>query len=156
MAITPENERGWAMFCHLSSLLWIPLAAIGLPIPFASIVLPLVVWAARRRESDFIDHHGRESLNFQLSMLLYGFVLLLIGVVFVFIIAVFFGLEGFNSSDPSTFVGALIGGAVAYVGFLVLWGVLQTVLVAIAGVQAVQGKKSRYPLTIRFIPAGKS
>jgi uncharacterized Tic20 family protein len=155
MAITPENERGWAMFCHLSALLWIPFAAIGLPIPFASIVLPLVVWAARRRESNFIDYHGRESLNFQLSMLIYGFVLVLIGVGIALFAILVFGFEQFDPNDPTAIVGAMAG-AFAYIAFLIVWAVIQTILVVIAGVQAVQGNKSRYPLTIRFIPAGKS
>ncbi|MDB9493871.1 DUF4870 domain-containing protein [Spirulina major CS-329] len=155
MTISPENERGWAMFCHLSSLLWIPLAAIGLPIPFASLVIPLIVWSARRRESNFIDYHGRESLNFQISMLIYGFVLVLIGLgIGVFLIVVV-GFEQFDSNNPIAAMNVLAG-AFAYVAFLIVWAIIQTIIVVIVGVQAVQGKKSRYPLTIRFIPTSKS
>jgi hypothetical protein len=82
---------------------------------------PLVVWLVKRGDSPEIDAHGKEALNFQISMLLYTlisgvFCLILIGFVFI----------------------------------AVLW-VLNAVFVIIASIQASEGKFYRYPMTIRFI-----
>ena len=60
------RERFSAVLCHL-------LAIPGLLVPpLAGMVLaPLVVWLLKRRESVFVDVHGRKAINFQLSVLLY-------------------------------------------------------------------------------------
>ena len=75
----------------------------------------------KRGDSPEIDAHGKEALNFQISMLIYNvvaavFCLILIGFVFL----------------------------------AILW-VLNAVLVIIAAIQASDGKFYRYPMTIRFI-----
>ncbi|NEP28916.1 MAG: hypothetical protein F6K49_45980, partial [Moorea sp. SIO3I6] len=36
------------MLCHLSSLLWIPLLIMGLPIPLANLAGPLMIWLNKR------------------------------------------------------------------------------------------------------------
>jgi uncharacterized protein len=74
-----KDVRMWAMFCHLA-------AFAGYFIPFGNIVGPLVVWQIKKDESPFIDFHGREAVNFQISYTIYGFVaalsiMLLIGMV---------------------------------------------------------------------------
>jgi len=51
------------------------------------IVGPLIIWLAKRVDSPEIDAHGKESLNFQLSMLIYnviaGILCLLFAILFV-------------------------------------------------------------------------
>ncbi len=69
-----QETRQWAMACHLSSLI----AYAG--VPFGNIVGPLVIWLIKREESPFIDAHGKESLNFQITMTLYGFASLILFV----------------------------------------------------------------------------
>lgn len=32
-----RQAQTWAMWCHLASLVWIPLAVIGLPIPYKQV-----------------------------------------------------------------------------------------------------------------------
>ena len=55
----------WTVLCHASAFL-------GFFIPAAGHVLgPLLVWLLKRDESPEIDAHGKESLNFQLSMFIY-------------------------------------------------------------------------------------
>ncbi len=82
---------------------------------------PLVVWLAKRADSPEIDAHGKESLNFQLSMLIYD----AIAVILCFV-----------------FVGIPI--------LVVLW-IMNTVLVIVASIQASEGKLYRYPFAIRLI-----
>jgi uncharacterized protein len=112
---TPSDVRTWCVLCHASALL-------GLFFHFLGHVLgPLIVWLLKRGDSPEIDRYGKESLNFQISMLIYDAVAAILCVVLI-------GIP------------LLIG----------LW-VLNTVLVIIASVKAGQGEFYRYPFTIRFI-----
>jgi uncharacterized protein len=66
-AITPlptQDERTWGMIAHLA-------AFAGLILPFAgSVIGPLVVWLIKRDQSEFVADQGKESLNFNISVLL--------------------------------------------------------------------------------------
>jgi uncharacterized Tic20 family protein len=109
------NVRTWNALCHASSLL-------GVFFHFPGHLLgPLIVWLVKRGDSPEIDAHGKEALNFQISMLIYNvvaavFCLILIGFVFL----------------------------------AALW-VLNVVFAIIAAMHASDGKFYRYPMTIRFI-----
>lgn len=120
----PSESRNWAMGAHLSAFVgaWVALAFVG----------PLVIWLIRRDQGDaFAEHHAKEALNFNLSMLVY-----LVG-------------------------GAIIGGILTVVtlgiGLIVLAPVALAlvvgwvVLTILAAVKASNGEGYRYPLTIRFV-----
>jgi len=62
-----QDERMWAMLCHLSTL-------SGFIIPFGNIIGPLVIWLTKKEGSVLIDDQGKEALNFQISMTIYSFV----------------------------------------------------------------------------------
>jgi uncharacterized Tic20 family protein len=111
----PSNVRTWNILCHASALLGVFLHFPG------HLLGPLIVWLAKRDDSPEIDAHGKESLNFQISMLIYNVV-------------------------AAVFCLVLIG----FAFLLVLW-VLNTVFVIVASIQASEGKFYRYPMTIRFI-----
>jgi len=103
------------VLCHASALL-------GVFFHFPGHILgPLIVWLVKRGESPEIDAHGKESLNFQISMLIYD----VIAGILCFIV-----------------IGFLI--------LIILW-VLNAVLVIIASIKASEGKFYRYPFTIRFL-----
>jgi uncharacterized Tic20 family protein len=74
---TPENqdERMWAMFCHLSAL-------FGFIFPFGNIIGPLVIWLIKKEEYALVNDQGKESVNFQISITIY----ILISVVLIFIV----------------------------------------------------------------------
>jgi len=112
--VLSESERNWAMFCHLSSF-------ASVVVPFGGIIGPLICWSSRRYESHFIDEHGKASLNFQLSILLYT--LVCIPLMFIIIGFVFFG-------------GLLI---------------LELVCVITASIRAARGESYSYPISIPFI-----
>ncbi len=112
--ILTESERNWAMFCHLSTF-------SGVIIPFGGIIGPLICWSSKKQDSKFVDDNGKQSINFQLSMLLY----FIICIPLMFII-----------------VGILIAVAL---------GILELVCVIIASIKAGKGEDYRYPLTIPFI-----
>jgi hypothetical protein len=62
------KARLWAMFCHLAGFAWM------LPITpaFGSVLGPLVVWLSKKNDFPFVDEQGKEALNFQITMLIYG------------------------------------------------------------------------------------
>jgi uncharacterized protein len=110
-----SNTRTWTVLCHASAL-------VGFFVPWAGHILgPLIVWLAKRGDSPEIDAHGKESLNFQISMLIYS---LIAGVLCLVLI-------GF----------VLLG----------ILHILNLVLVIIASIQASEGKLYRYPISIRLI-----
>ena len=53
------REKTWAMVCHLG-------AFSCFFIPMGNIVVPLIVWLIKKDESEFINEHGKQSLNFQI------------------------------------------------------------------------------------------
>ena len=109
------------MWCHMSAL-------AGLVIPFGNLIGPLVVWQMKRNEFPSVDEHGKESLNFQLSVLIY----LLAGAVLAFI---------------GTFF--CVGWLLFPVLIVLHFGAL--VLAVIAGIKANDGVLYRYPLNLRLI-----
>ncbi len=66
-----HEDRLWATVIHLSSLAGFVLAAVVVVAPVGAILGPLICWLIKRHDSPFLDDHGREALNFQISMALY-------------------------------------------------------------------------------------
>jgi uncharacterized Tic20 family protein len=56
-----KDEQNWAMACHLAAL-------SGFLVPFGNIIGPLVIWLIKRAEMPLVDRHGKESLNFQITV----------------------------------------------------------------------------------------
>ncbi|HDZ22988.1 MAG TPA: DUF4870 domain-containing protein [Desulfobacteraceae bacterium] len=71
-----NQDRTWAMFCHLTALS----ACI---IPFGNIIGPLVIWLIKKDEIAIVDEHGKESLNFQISMSIYSIISFFLCFVFI-------------------------------------------------------------------------
>ena len=114
-SVSSSDVRIWNILCHASALLGIFLHFPG------HLLGPLIVWLAKRDDSPEIDAHGKESVNFQISMLIYN------GIAVVFCLV----LVGF--------------------AFLAVLWVLNAVFVIVASIHASDGKFYRYPMTIRFI-----
>lgn len=63
-----KDARLWAMLAHLAGLAMFVLPAFG------AVIGPLVVWLIKKEEHPFVDDQGKESVNFQITMLIYLFV----------------------------------------------------------------------------------
>lgn len=73
-----SNEKSTGALIHLSVF-------TQYFFPLGNFIFPTIIWGARKNSSDFVDHHGRQALNFQLSMLLYTLVLAIIAIpIFIF------------------------------------------------------------------------
>lgn len=108
-----KEEKTYGMLCHL-------LAFSGVIIPFGNIIGPLVIWLLKKDQSSYVDMQGKESLNFQISNMIYTFISNLL----------MFVLIGFITT-PLLFV---------------FW----IVFTIIGSIRASEGTAYRYPLTIRF------
>ncbi|HEU4898359.1 MAG TPA: DUF4870 domain-containing protein [Actinomycetota bacterium] len=111
--LTPDQERLWGMLAHLLSFVAAYL--------FLGFVAPLIIMLVFGPRSAFVRANAVESLNFNLTWLLYG----IIGVILALLL-----------------IGFLI---------LIALGIAYLVLVIIASVRANNGEVYRYPLTIRFV-----
>lgn len=114
--ITPENrdERMWAMFCHLSAL-------AGFVIPFGNIIAPLVIWMIKKEEYGMVNEHGKEALNFQISMTIY----LIASAILIIVV-----------------IGIVL---------LIILPIFALIVIIIAAIKANEGESYRYPFTIRFL-----
>lgn len=110
-----KDERMWGMLCHLSALSGLLTAGAG------NIVGPIVVWMLKKNDFPFVDDQGKESVNFQISMLIYGAVAAILSLVGI---------------------GILIGIAIA---------IFDLVQVVMASMKANDGVAYRYPLNLRLI-----
>ncbi len=108
------EEQNFSMLCHLSAL-------AGYIIPFGNIIGPLVVWLVKKDQYTEVDRQGKESLNFQISMMIYVII--------------------------SAFLVLLIIG----IFLLIALGLLNLILVIVASVKSNSGERFKYPLTIEFI-----
>ncbi len=103
-----KQEKMWAMLCHIGAII-------------LGFIAPLVIWLVKKDESPLVDDQGKESLNFQITMII------------AFIVA---GILMF------VFIGFLLMPVLA---------IFNLIMVIIAGIKANDGEKYRYPVNIRFI-----
>ena len=117
-----KDARMWAMFCHLAGLCFLlPIAPV-----IGSIIGPLILWQVKKEEFPFVDEHGKEALNFQISIVLYS----LIGSIVCAITCVGIPLIPF---------------------VLGIIGILDIVFLIIASIKANNGEHYRYPMSVRLV-----
>lgn len=110
---TTGEERAWASVAHAGTVLC---ACAGM-----GALVPVMVLILKGRESRYIRDHATESVNFQLSVLLYALVCVILMLV-------------------------QLGGLL-----LLVLVVLAAAAVVTAAVQAARGRDFRYPLIFRII-----
>jgi uncharacterized Tic20 family protein len=76
--VTPsgKEEQNWAMICHLAAL-------AGFLMPFGNLLGPLLIWLLKRVDMPLVDSHGKEALNFQITVTLA--ILVCVPLVFVLV-----------------------------------------------------------------------
>lgn len=112
-----SDERTFALLMHLSLLGHIVLSGLA-------IIAPIIMWNIKKNDSPFLDDHGREALNFQITLIIYTILIVPAGILTC-------GL-GFIVFPIGLYVLALIG-------------------MIKAATAANRGEFYRYPMTIRFI-----
>ncbi len=113
------SERNYATATHLIGLLSLmDMMVMGL-------IGAIVMWRIRAADSPFLDDHGREAVNFQLSLLLYA----IAGSIIVGILTLGIGLMVWL---PLLYVFRIVG-------------------CVMASIAANKGEFYRYPMCVRFL-----
>jgi uncharacterized Tic20 family protein len=105
---TGKDVTNMAMLCHLLAI-------------FTGFLGPLIIWLIKKDDAPFIDRHGKEALNFQLTVLIAMIV-----------------------SGLLTFI------CIGFIMLMAVW-IADLILCIIAALKASRGEEYRYPLTIRFL-----
>jgi len=114
-AADPQREaRQWAFFLHLSQYAHVM-------VPLGGIILPVVLWRLKKDDLSGVDAHGKNVVNWAISMCLY----MLVGI-------------------PLCFV--LIG-----IPFVILLAIAGLVCPLIGAIKASNGETWHYPGTIMFL-----
>ncbi|MEW5567863.1 DUF4870 domain-containing protein [Rossellomorea marisflavi] len=103
-----SDEKLMAMLIYLTSF-------------FTTFIGPLIIWLMKREDSEFVDFHGKEYLNFLISYTIYSIVASLLMLILI----------GFV--------------------LLPVVGILAFVFTIIAAVKSYGGETYRIPTVIRFI-----
>lgn len=126
--------------------------------PLGNYIFPTIIWSLKRKESAFVDYNGKQAINFQLSLLLYSLVLIIIAVP-AFIYAVINGLDftylangewTLNEFSTGDITGIVAVAMIAGFFFFIL-KVAEFFLIFYASVKNSNGENYKYPFTINFI-----
>lgn len=147
-----SNEKSIGSLIHLSAL-------SQYIIPFGNYIFPLLLWSSKKDKSAFVNHNGKQALNFQLSMLLYSLIALAIAIPTCLFWAISIA-EKLDINEHQVTIrevitaqnitGMVILGLVA----LVLTACLKLsefFLIIYASFKSANGEYYKYPLTINFI-----
>lgn len=146
-----ENQKNTSVFIHLSTFL-------KYFFPFANFIAPLLIWTFNK-EKAFIDDHGKQAINFQLSTLLYTILIGLLCLPFIIIFAsdIISLAESINLNDGMFSInniqnlsGYLVLISLVIILFLALF-VFEIYAVINASIHASRGQLYKYPLNIPFI-----
>jgi uncharacterized Tic20 family protein len=110
-----KEDNQLLVITHLSQL-------ISLVIGFGSLILPLILWLTQKDKVYQMDTHGKNIVNFQLSLIVY--------FIICIPLILFFGL--------------------GLLGFVVL-GIFSVIFPIVNAVKASRGEAPSYPLSFNFI-----
>lgn len=117
-----QDDKTWALAAHIGSLV-----AAYIALGFLAPLLVMVM----KKDRPFVRRHAVESLNFQISLLIY----FVVGTVVMVVVALLtFGL-----------------GLLLLVPVALVLGLLALLFIILATIKASNGEDYRYPLTLRFV-----
>ena len=113
LAVPTPEEKNWALAAHVGTFVaaWFAMGFLA----------PLVIMLVKGKDSAFVRRHAVESLNFQISLLIY----LVVSFILAFVL-----------------IGFVLMAAV---------GVFALVVIILATIKAANGEDYRYPLCIRMV-----
>lgn len=115
ITIMKRKDNQLIVLTHLSQL-------IVLLTGFGSLLLPLILWATQKEKVHQMDTHGKNIINFQLSLIIYFIVCIPLILLF----------------------------GLGLLGFIVL-GIISIIFPIINAIRANNGETPKYPLSLNFI-----
>lgn len=96
------EEKAFLMLMHLSQLL-------GFIVPGAGLVLPIIMWATNKDQSNNVDLHGKVILNWMISAFIYSIICIILtfavigifGFMILALIGVIFAVMGAVNANNS-------------------------------------------------------
>ena len=146
-----ENQKNVAAVTHLSTF-------SKFFFPFGNFIAPLLLWTFNK-EHKFVEEHGREAINFQLSIFIYSLIIGLICLPFVLIFATDFvslidaidhTVGNVSIQDIKNLSGYVV---IIFIAAILLFGLFVFELYAVisATIAASRGDAYKYPFSISFI-----
>lgn len=126
MSTSPENKPVLAGDSRLAGVLHL-LGLINLFAWPVGLIIQLVMWLTAEKDDKLVDAHGRSAMNFNISVLIYS----LVGVVLTFLTAGIF--------------------IFAFIPLLLVLMVIQIVGAIGGSAAAKRGEDYRYPLSFNFL-----
>ena len=120
--------------------------------------MPLIFWTINKDKSDFIDAHGKQAINFQLSILIYTIIigcltipLFLFGILNSVSFPEFWHSYDFDfhlthRDNYKFIIISILAGLLVMAAF-----VLELIFIIIATSKANKGEPYNYPITINFL-----
>ena len=128
-------------------------------IPFGNFIFPIIIWSTTKDKSEYVNQQGKETINFQLSLFLYSFILALIAIPIV-IVSLFQNVSFnsfinnkemiFENFDFSNISGVLTI-AISAIFLFIFMKIAEFFLTIYASVKTSNGDDFKYPFTIAFI-----
>ena len=151
--MTTTHQKNIAALTHLSAL-------SKFVFPLGNFIMPLALWILNKDKSEFIDKHGKQAINFQLSILLYSIIIASLTIpLFIFGVLDHFsfpevwrGMHHNINLDIDSAVGIQIAVFAIVLVFLALVAtVFEIIFIIIATSKANNGELYNYPITINFL-----
>ena len=131
-SLPSQDDKNMGLLVHLISF-------SSMVFPLGNIIGPLIVWMIKKDQSEFVDKHGKESLNFQITTTLVMIVAIVLGI---------FMAVGSGMTDNEV---GIAGSIIAIIAFVIGYSIFILIVVIVAAIKANNGEYFRYPFSIRFI-----
>ncbi|WP_268223814.1 DUF4870 domain-containing protein [Sinomicrobium oceani] len=149
-----QNHRNVAALIHASTF-------SKYLVPFGNFLLPLVFWMSNKKSSPFVEYHGKQAINFQVSILLYNIALGITAIPLALFTAWDFASFNFIGGMDTINIQTGLDSIFNHGEHFLLWGVygilylslflLNVICTIIAAMKAHEGLAYRYPMTVNFI-----
>ena len=128
-----RNENLWLVIMHLSCI-------------FSNLIIPLIIWSWKKDHSYRVNRHGRDVINFQITILLMLFAALLLFLLSIPILIFTEGVVASGDFDRQAVI--LIFCSLIP---MILIGIFTTYQGVVNAIRVLTDKPYRYPLSIPFI-----
>ena len=146
-----ENQKQLGALIHLSTF-------SKYFFPFGNFFVPLILWSFNK-DKPFVDEHGRQAINFQLSILVYSLLIGLVCIPFFLMFATDF--VSLVDAIEHTVGNVSVRNATNLSGFIILFSIVALLLFGLflfelyavisATMKAAKGELYKYPLCIPFL-----
>lgn len=127
-------------------------------IPLGGFIFPTLIWSIKKNESEFVDYNGKQAVNFQISLFLYSFVLVIIAAT-IFLTTFFSNMDVIVQSDGEWIMEQFSLGnitlltiiAIVAISLVIILKTAELFLIIYAAVKNNNGERYDFPLTIKFL-----